>query len=155
MPAISPLISFIAAFVADFDNTDDWYCKFDGANEVRVNIFIHFFCHRFLPNTLQVFWPMIRVCDCAKQSSRKSVRLYLKYKNSKYLPYRHKALWVPLYSLQNVSEGTNFAADQAKSYSFNKWIKSCSWQWYVADTPLPFGIGIRLSKKRLSSNFKF
>ena len=155
MPAISPLISFIAAFVADFDNTDDWYCKFDGANEVRVNIFIHFFCHRFLPNTLQVFWPMIRVCDCAKQSSRKSVRLYLKYKNSKYLPYRHKALWVPLYSLQNVSEGTNFAADQAKSYSFNKWIKSCSWQWYVADTPLPFGIGIRLSKKGLSSNFKF
>ena len=155
MPAISPLISFIAAFVADFDNTDDWYCKFDGANEVRVNIFIHFFCHRFLPNTLQVFWPMIRVCDCAKQSSRKSVRLYLKYKNSKYLPYRHKALWVPLYSLQNVSEGTNFAADQAKSYSFNKWIKSCSWQWYVADTPLPFGIGIRLSEKGLSSNFKF
>lgn len=129
MPAKSPLISFIAAFVADFHNTDDWYCKFDGANEVRVNILIHFCCHRFLLNTLQVFWPMRRVCDCAKQSSRKSVRLYLKYKNSKYLPYRHKALWVPLSPLQNASEGTNFAADQAKSYSFNKWMKGCSWQW--------------------------
>ena len=131
MPAKSPLISFIAAFVADFHNTDDWYCKFSGANEVRVNILIHFYCHGFLLNTLQVFWPMRRVCDCAKRSSRKSVRLYLKYKNSKYLPYRHKALWVPLYPLQNASEGPILQLTRPKAIALrSEWKVAADSGWH-------------------------
>ena len=41
----------------------------------------------------------------------------------------------------------NFAADQVKSYGFNKKKRDCGRQWYVADTPQPFGISIRLTKK--------
>ena len=40
----------------------------------------------------------------------------------------------------------NFLADQIKSYAFNKWTRDCSWRWHVADIPLSFVIGIRLSK---------
>ena len=28
-----------------------------------------------------------------------------------------------------------FAADQLKGYGFKKWMRDCSLQWHVADTP--------------------
>ena len=48
----------------------------------------------------------------------------------------------------------NFAADKVKVYGFKKWTRDCGWQWGVADTLKPFKMGIRQSKKELSTKFK-